>query len=412
MPALSAASLELLEMARFYAVAIPITVWYTLSTCAMGISLNDKYIQHVGQTGFVGQRVTLACHAADLTQPVNWWYRSSLEAVVIELCVNGELINGNRKRFALDPTKYDLTLLSPKLSDAGTYTCVENSGFDTRHVTQLTVSEPDDNHGNTTVIVGQPVTVQCRSGTDSPVNWLFRGHHGEREIELAVHGQLLNGFAIRFRLRGTNSDLIIPAATLTDTGRYTCVENAGFGRRHTTYIHVKKLEQPDVTIKVKPAGPTTSSDHGGKGSSSDTYESSSSEFYTTLYVIIGLLVLLVVLLICTVACLIAKNRTGERLQPRGNRPSKCVNDETTDRLCHMAVDVEIENNNIQENDATHTLTQRTAKILASAGSVLSDALTQLTVRSSKSETRPSVRAVSFSRQQSTDSQHANKDDRL
>ena len=57
-----------------------------------------------------------------------------------ELVVNGDLINGGTDRFSLNSGNYDLTLLSAKWTDSGIYTCAEDTGFNTRHVTHLIVT--------------------------------------------------------------------------------------------------------------------------------------------------------------------------------------------------------------------------------------------------------------------------------
>ena len=93
---------------------------------------------HPDKTVVVGQKVTIHCYSSN-AKPVNWWYQRTADKSVQELCVNGELINGHVKRFSLNPSNYDLTLLSAKWQDGGLYTCVEDTGFSTRHIIHLTV---------------------------------------------------------------------------------------------------------------------------------------------------------------------------------------------------------------------------------------------------------------------------------
>jgi len=69
---------------------------------------------------------------------VNWWYQLTEDKPVIELVVNGELVDNNSERFRLS-ANYDLMLLSAKWADGGVYTCVEDTAFGTRHITRLTV---------------------------------------------------------------------------------------------------------------------------------------------------------------------------------------------------------------------------------------------------------------------------------
>jgi len=86
----------------------------------------------------VGEEVTIPCYSSN-SNPVNWWYQRTADSLVQELCVNGELINGHAERFSVNTSNYDLTLLSAKWKDNGLYTCVEDTGFSTRHITRLIV---------------------------------------------------------------------------------------------------------------------------------------------------------------------------------------------------------------------------------------------------------------------------------
>jgi len=93
---------------------------------------------HPDRTTFVGENVTIRCHSSN-SKPVNWWYQPNEDSPIRELCVNGELVNGNAERFSLNTSNYDLTLQSAKWTDRGIYTCVEDTAFGTRHITHLTV---------------------------------------------------------------------------------------------------------------------------------------------------------------------------------------------------------------------------------------------------------------------------------
>jgi len=93
---------------------------------------------HPDKITVVGQTVTIPCYSSN-SNPVNWWYQETEDKAVIELVVNGELINGNSERFSLNTQNYDLTLLSAKWTNDGIYTCVEDTAYGTRHITRLTV---------------------------------------------------------------------------------------------------------------------------------------------------------------------------------------------------------------------------------------------------------------------------------
>ena len=90
------------------------------------------------KTTVVGQEVTIPCNSSN-SNPVNWWYQRTADRPVQELCVNGELVNGHTERFSLNPSNYDLTLLSAKWTDSGLYSCVEDTAFGTRHIVRLIV---------------------------------------------------------------------------------------------------------------------------------------------------------------------------------------------------------------------------------------------------------------------------------
>ena len=95
-------------------------------------------MNHPEKTPVVGQNVKIPCYSAN-SNPVNWWYQRTEDKPFKELVVNGNLVNSNSERFSLNPTNYDLTLLSAKWDDRGIYTCVEETAFGTRHITHLTV---------------------------------------------------------------------------------------------------------------------------------------------------------------------------------------------------------------------------------------------------------------------------------
>ena len=93
---------------------------------------------HPNETAVVGESVTIYCHSSDSRQ-VNWWFRASQDAEDSELCVNGQLINGNDKLYTLNNWDYSLTINSVTMDNSGLYTCGDNEGFGDRYTTWLTV---------------------------------------------------------------------------------------------------------------------------------------------------------------------------------------------------------------------------------------------------------------------------------
>jgi adenine/guanine phosphoribosyltransferase-like PRPP-binding protein len=235
-------------MKRFYAA---LQVYFIIAcTDLLSECIIIKEVRHADQTAFVGRTFTIPCYSST-THPVNWWHRPSPGLLAIEICVNGELVNGHRKRFILDRNSYNLTILSPTQNDNGTYTCVENSGLDTQHVTQLNVIDVQSSfqHPNQSAFTGQSVVLLCNSRSLNPVNWLYRKSLSEIQKEICVNGELMDENQERLTLDRNSYKLTILEVKLDDAGIYTCVENAGFGASHVTFLTVNETLDPKPTEK-------------------------------------------------------------------------------------------------------------------------------------------------------------------
>ena len=90
-------------------------------------------------------------------------------------------------------------------------------------------------------VVGQNVTLPCRTTLRTPVDWYYLASENERGKFVCTSGYLVNGYDSRFaldrRIFGDFS-LIIPNVTLEDAGVYVCRENAGLGVEHRTKLTV------------------------------------------------------------------------------------------------------------------------------------------------------------------------------
>ena len=89
----------------------------------------------------IGGRVTIPCWTK-LTTPVDWYYLSSPNALGEMLCSAGNILNGYRRRFALDrsvPGDFGLIIVNVTREDAGLYICKEDAGLSTEHQVTLSV---------------------------------------------------------------------------------------------------------------------------------------------------------------------------------------------------------------------------------------------------------------------------------
>jgi len=93
------------------------------------------------------------------------------------------------------------------------------------------------NHPDEFGVVNKSFTLICNKSTDDPVSWWYR-RSPDAEIEHISFGDgsLLNGYKERCQLDG--DDLIFNKLEPNDAGTYTCIEKAGHGLHHITYLNV------------------------------------------------------------------------------------------------------------------------------------------------------------------------------
>ena len=92
-----------------------------------------------------------------------------------------------------------------------------------------------------TAVVGENVTLPCRTTLRTPVDWYYLPSENERGRFVCSAGNLVNGYNSRFALdRRTFGDfsLIIGNVTVEDSGVYVCREDAGLGAEHRTKLIV------------------------------------------------------------------------------------------------------------------------------------------------------------------------------
>jgi len=89
----------------------------------------------------IGGTVTLPCRTS-LTTPVDWYYLPSPNAQGRMLCSAGNVLNGYRRRFALNrsvPGDFGLIIVNVTRKDAGLYICKEDVGHGPEHQVILNV---------------------------------------------------------------------------------------------------------------------------------------------------------------------------------------------------------------------------------------------------------------------------------
>ena len=89
----------------------------------------------------IGKSVTMPCRTK-LTTPVDWYYLPSPNARGEILCSAGNILNGHRRRFALDrsvPGDFGLIIVNVTGEDEGLYVCKEDAGHGTKHQVTLNV---------------------------------------------------------------------------------------------------------------------------------------------------------------------------------------------------------------------------------------------------------------------------------
>jgi len=92
-----------------------------------------------------------------------------------------------------------------------------------------------------TTMVGEKVTLPCRTTLFTPVDWIYQPSEHEDVEYVCSAGVVLNGFRERFALdRNIFGDfsLIIHKVTKADAGVYTCIEDVGQSTKHRVTLIV------------------------------------------------------------------------------------------------------------------------------------------------------------------------------
>jgi len=93
------------------------------------------------------------------------------------------------------------------------------------------------NHPDEFGIIDEPFTLICNKSTNDPVSWWYSDSpDGTNPVYISLGGTLSNDYMDRFQLDGDN--LAFDMLQANDTGYYICLENAGYGDRHVTYLFV------------------------------------------------------------------------------------------------------------------------------------------------------------------------------
>jgi len=92
------------------------------------------------------------------------------------------------------------------------------------------------NHPDVFGVAGQAFSLTCNKSTSDPVSWRYHSSPDAMPEHISFGGPLLNGWIERCRLDG--DQLIFEKLELNDTGNYICLEKAGQGARHVTFLNV------------------------------------------------------------------------------------------------------------------------------------------------------------------------------
>ena len=96
----------------------------------------------------------------------------------------------------------------------------------------------------------EPFTLICSKSTGDSVSWWFsNSRDGANPVYISLGGTLSSGYRDRFHLDGDN--LTFDTLQLNDTGYYICLEKAGFGDRHVTYLFVSGNFTPVLYNYIK-----------------------------------------------------------------------------------------------------------------------------------------------------------------
>ena len=92
-----------------------------------------------------------------------------------------------------------------------------------------------------TAVVGERVTLPCRTSLTTPVDWYYLASQNGRWSIICVAGRMVNGYGSRFELQTSvqgDFNLIILNVSRKDEGEYVCKEDAGQGPEHHVKLNV------------------------------------------------------------------------------------------------------------------------------------------------------------------------------
>ena len=92
-----------------------------------------------------------------------------------------------------------------------------------------------------TVSVGQNATIPCGTALQSAVDWWYQRTATDGTRQICIGGEIVVELRSRFRIGSSKPgdyDLVIEGARNEDAGMYTCVEDAGLGKRHVMSLEV------------------------------------------------------------------------------------------------------------------------------------------------------------------------------
>ena len=93
-----------------------------------------------------------------------------------------------------------------------------------------------------TAVVGETITLPCRTTLTSPVDWYFVPSGNQSGSFVCSAGNILNGYTRRMTLdRSAAGDfsLVIRNVNRQDAGLYICTEDAGLGLKHRIRLTVQ-----------------------------------------------------------------------------------------------------------------------------------------------------------------------------
>ena len=89
---------------------------------------------------------------------------------------------------------------------------------------------------------GHTVSLPCHTNLTTAVDWTYKQSAATNEVEVCVGGRILQShYRTRFSLVSANPgeyNLVLSDVQSTDSGTYTCIEDAGVGLRHPIQLRV------------------------------------------------------------------------------------------------------------------------------------------------------------------------------